>query len=89
LESFSYPPLEMMATGGVSVVVPNNGNLEFLRDGENCLLYKKGNIEEAVSKIELIVKDKNLRDRLIKNGLETSRLYDWEIVEKDILDLYK
>ena len=26
LESFSYPPLEMMATGGYCIVVPNEGN---------------------------------------------------------------
>ena len=37
LESFSYPPLEMMATGGVSVVVPNGGNIEYLENENNCL----------------------------------------------------
>ena len=40
LESFSYPPLEMMATGGYSILVSNDGNKEYLKDGENCLLYK-------------------------------------------------
>jgi len=44
LESFSYPPLEMMATGGYVVAVPNDGNAEYLRDGENCLLYEQGDI---------------------------------------------
>lgn len=39
LESFSYPPLEMMATGGIAIVLPNDGNVEYLKDGENCLLY--------------------------------------------------
>lgn len=29
LESFSYPPLEMMATGGFVVVAPNDGNVEY------------------------------------------------------------
>ena len=33
LESFSYPPLEMMASGGYVVAVPNGGNLEYLKDG--------------------------------------------------------
>ena len=28
LESFSYPPLEMMATGGYCIVAPNDGNKE-------------------------------------------------------------
>ena len=34
LESFSYPPLEMMASGGYVVAVPNGGNLEYLKDGD-------------------------------------------------------
>lgn len=89
LESFSYPPLEMMATGGVSVVVPNCGNMEYLKDGENCLLYEKGNIDEAVQKIESLVNDKNLREKIIKGGFDTSKMYDWNVIEKDILDLYK
>ena len=29
LESFSYPPLEMMATGGYCIVVPKNGQKKF------------------------------------------------------------
>ena len=36
LESFSYPPLEMMATGGLVVVAPNGGNVEYIKDKENC-----------------------------------------------------
>ena len=47
LESFSYPPLEMMATGGYVLAVPNGGNIEYLKDNENCLLYKAGNISKA------------------------------------------
>ena len=54
LESFSYPPLEMMATGGYSVVVPNGGNKEYLIDEENCLLYPCGEIDKAVEKIKRI-----------------------------------
>lgn len=52
LESFSYPPLEMMATGGYAVVVPNDGNKEYLVDGENCLLYPLGKIEKGIAAIE-------------------------------------
>ena len=51
LESFSYPPLEMIATGGYTIVVPNEGNKEYLKDKENCLFYKLGDIDEAVQKI--------------------------------------
>ena len=88
LDSFSYPPLEMMATGGVCVVLPNDGNVEYLRDNENCLLYKQGNIEEAIEKIKKITTDSNLRDKLIKNGYETAKGRDWTKIEKEILKLY-
>ena len=58
LESFSYPPLEMMATGGYAVVVPNDGNKEYLVDGENCLLYPLVKIEKGIAAIERICTDK-------------------------------
>ena len=88
LESFSYPPLEMMATGGLVVVAPNGGNIEYLTDKENCLMYEQGNILEAVKNIEKIVNDKNLRKKLIENGINTAKKRDWKNIEKEILELY-
>ena len=89
LESFSYPPLEMMATGGLVVVAPNGGNIEYIRDNENCLFYECGNIDDAVEKIERLTKDKKLREKLIKNGLETAKSREWKKIEKDIVNLYE
>ena len=78
----------MMATGGVCVVLPNEGNVEYLEDRKNCLFYEPGNIEDAINKIELIVKDKNLRNNIIANGLKTVEARKWDKIEKDILRLY-
>ncbi len=89
LESFSYPPLEMMATGGIAVVAPNEGNVEYLKDNYNCLLYEPGNIDEAVEKINSIVDDSNLRNKLIKGGQETAKAREWKSIEKEILKLYE
>lgn len=89
LESFSYPPLEMMATGGVCVVVPNDGNVEYLTDDYNCLFYEQGNIDEAVNKINELVDNVKLRNKLIKNAKKTVEDRDWKKIEQDILELYK
>lgn len=89
LESFSYPPLEMMATGGFVVALQNGGNKEYLKDMENALIYEQGNIKEAIEKIELLEKDKKLREKLRENGLKTARERDWNKIEDKIMKLYE
>ena len=89
LESFSYPPLEMMATGGICIVAPNDGNLEYLKNGYNCLLYNPGNIDQAVDLINSVVSDRMLRERIIKNGLETAEQRSWDNIEKNVIGLYE
>ena len=78
LESFSYPPLEMMATGGYCIVAPNGGNKEYLKNGENCLFYKLGDINSAISNIERLISDENLQKKLYENGLKTAKTRDWK-----------
>lgn len=89
LESFSYPPLEMMATGGYVVVVPNGGNMEYLVDEENCMMYPQGDIDRALQCIERIVGDSELRDRLYQKGVETAEAREWSAIEGDIVRLYE
>ena len=89
LESFSYPPLEMMATGGYSIVVANDGNIEYLKDGKNCLFYKLGDPESAVRCIEKLISDENLQQYLYENGLATAKKRDWKNCKEKIINLYK
>ena len=89
LESFSYPPLEMMATGGYVVAVPNDGNMEYLEDGDNCLFYEQGDLDAAVKAIERIANDDDLRKTLVENGKKTVEKRDWKNLEDKVLDLYR
>lgn len=88
LESFSYPPLEMMATGGMVVACPNGGNLEYLSNEKNCLLYPQGNLEAAVQAIERICQDEELRKTLYEGGVRTAAARDWNKVKQAVLALY-
>lgn len=56
----------MMATGGYVVAVPNGGNIEYMVNEENCLLYEAEDLEAAVSAIDRISKDKELRIKMSK-----------------------
>ena len=88
-ESFSYPPLEMMATGGYCIVVPNDGNIEYLKNEENCLFYKLGDIDSAIHSIERLISDIKLQQRLYENGLLTAKKRDWKNLKNQILSLYE
>ncbi len=89
LESFSYPPLEMMSTGGYVVAVQNGGNSEYLKHEYNCLFYPQGNIEEGKKAIQRIVDDSKLRKQLYSNGIETSKARDWNALEDSIIKFYE
>ena len=75
-------------TGGYSIVVPNDGNIEYLEDGYNCLFYEQGNIENAISKINEICENSELRKKIIENGLNTVKSRDWKLLEKEIVNAY-
>lgn len=89
LESFSYPPLEMMATGGIAVVRGNDGNREYLRDGENCLFYDPAHLETAADAIARVASDAALRERLQAGGRRTAAARDWSACEAAIAALYE
>lgn len=88
LESFSYPPLEMMASGGCVVAVLNEGNREYLVDGENCLTYPLGEVEQGVEAIQRIAEDHELRQKLQEGGRLTAETRDWGQIKEEILKLY-
>ena len=89
LDSFSYPPLEMMATGGYSIVAPTEGNVEYLINEENCLFYKQGDIDDAIHCIEKLISDEVLQHHLYENGLITAQKRDLNNLKKEIISLYE
>jgi glycosyltransferase involved in cell wall biosynthesis len=88
LESFSYPPLEIMATGGVPVLVKNDGNAEYIEDGVNALYYETGNVNDALAKIESLVNDTDKFKALAIKGYEKALTREWDKVSTSILQLY-
>jgi glycosyltransferase involved in cell wall biosynthesis len=88
LESFSYPPLEMMATGGYTVCIANGGNVEYIEDRVNALLYARGDINGSLAAIDEIVTNARLQRTLYDNGLKTAAARDWSQCAGQICALY-
>ena len=76
VESFSYPPLEMMACGGASVIKKVTGIEEYAVDGENCLIVE--DVEGSKRAVQRLMEDGELRERLIENGYQTAKEWVWE-----------
>lgn len=78
VEGFFGPPLEMMACGGAVVVGKVTGYDEYIRDGFNALVVEQGDIKGAKEAIKKLIDEDVLKQKLIKNGFETVRAWDWD-----------
>ncbi|MFM8735237.1 MAG: glycosyltransferase [Pirellulales bacterium] len=76
VESFSYPPLEMMARGGGVVVRDVTGLDEYAVDGKNCLIVS--DVASARSAVRRLVDDVALRAALGAAGRATAARMTWD-----------
>jgi len=77
VESFCYPPLEMMAGGGACVIRKVTGIEEYAINGSNCLIVN--DVEQARAAVKKLIDDSELREKIIKNGYETAKKWSWKI----------
>jgi glycosyltransferase involved in cell wall biosynthesis len=71
-EPWGLVPLEAMARGRPVVATGRGGSSEYLRDGENALLFDAEDPRDLAAKLERLAKDPDLRARLRAHGLETA-----------------
>lgn len=88
LESFSYPPIEMMATGGLVCLAKNDGNAEYVEDDVNAVYYKEGDITDAIDKISKLVTDNKRTMKIASAGRKTAEARSWEFIATDVVKLY-
>ncbi len=89
IESFGLPPLEAMACGTAVVSTDCLGNREYAIDGYNCLLAPPGDIEKLTYACHRLLNDSNLKESVIKGGLEVVRHFTWDVVVKRIEESFR
>jgi glycosyltransferase involved in cell wall biosynthesis len=65
-------PLEAMARGRPVVATGRGGSGEYLRDGENALLFEAGDAAGLAAAVTRLARDTRLRRRLLEAGLATA-----------------
>ncbi|KKQ54966.1 MAG: Glycosyl transferase group 1 [Candidatus Falkowbacteria bacterium GW2011_GWC2_38_22] len=77
-EGFGLPSLEAMACGCAVVTYDNGGSRDFAFDGSTALVAERRNIEESKNKLEILIKDKNLRKNISEAGVQfVKEMPDW------------
>lgn len=80
-ESFPLPPLEAMASGCAVITTPY-GVEDYAIDLENTIITEPDNINMLTEKLDLLIQDETLRNKLIKNGIETTKKFRYDIQVK-------
>lgn len=71
-EPWGLVPLEAMGCGCPVVATGRGGSGEYLRDGENCLLFPSGDATALAAALRRLAESRELREHLRAGGLATA-----------------
>lgn len=83
-EPWGLVPLEAMAVGRPVVATGTGGSGEYLRDGENCLLFARGDAQALAECVTRLGRDPVLRRKLREGGLATAVRYPAAAYDRSI-----
>lgn len=80
--------LEAMASGLPIITTNVRGLPEIVIDHENGLMVKSKSANDLADKILEIIHDNKLRENIIKNNIQKSYSYSWEIITDRLYNIY-
>ena len=78
-EPWGLVPIEAMALGRPVVATGRGGSGEYLRDGENALVFPPSEAPALAAAVRRLADDPALRTRLREGGLATAPLHTEEV----------
>ncbi len=69
-EGAGLPSMEAMSCGTALVTYDNGGSWDFAFDGKTALVAKHRDMEDLERKLEVLIKDTELRESIVKNALQ-------------------
>lgn len=86
-EGFGLNLVEAMVCGVPVVASKNRGHETIIKNGKNGFLVPQGDRELFVKRIQQLISDKELRNKLIQNGLMTKEKYSGDIILNNIKNI--
>jgi glycosyltransferase involved in cell wall biosynthesis len=87
-EGFGMPVIEANATGR-PVITANNSSLPEIAGKAALFVEDITSIDEIRSKITSLIEDRNLRERLVKDGFENVKRFEFTRIASEYLKLYE
>jgi glycosyltransferase involved in cell wall biosynthesis len=87
-ESFPLPPLEAMACG-LPVITTPYGTEDYAFDGVNAIVVPPQDPKVLAEAIIRLLDDKDLREKLSKEGLNTAKKFTWDKTTDKVEELFK
>ena len=88
-EGFPMAVLDAWAYGLPVVATPVGGLPDIVVDGDNVLLFPIGNVDALCNKLELIISNNELRDKVSNGGLKLSKtVFDKQIITTQLGNIY-
>jgi glycosyltransferase involved in cell wall biosynthesis len=88
-EGMPVVALEGMAAGLPLIAADVGGLSEIVIDGQNGLLFESGNSRLLADRIQLLLRDRGLRERLSAGARQTAESFDWRLVSSRFSDIFK
>ncbi|NMX21211.1 hypothetical protein C5S30_01985 [ANME-1 cluster archaeon GoMg4] len=89
-EPFGRIAIEGMASGKPIVASDIGGISDIVRDGKNGFLCNPFNLKEFKQKLEILIGDKELRNKMGEKGLKLAKeKYDEKVIANQIVKIYK
>jgi len=84
-EGFGFPPLEAMACGLPTIVSHSSSLPEAV--GDAAIMIDPYNIDEMAWAMEMILLDNDLKERLVKKGIERAKNFSWQKCAEKTLEV--
>lgn len=86
-EGFGLPILDSFSCG-VPVITSNVSSMPEV-GGDGAIYVNPKNIDDIKAKLKMVMKDKLLRENLIKKGFDQVKKFSWEKAAKETVKVYK
>jgi len=89
VEAFGVVYLEAMACGTVVIGTTNGGTTELITDRIDGLLVHPGDTKKLAGLIVEVLRDDNLRSKIVAKGMDVVRNYSVENMIRETLEIYQ